>query len=473
MASSKQVMPEQIETENRRSSPVIDMPQALREIESEDRLLGLAQVVWNERRRVLRLAMFASLITLIIGLLTPNTYRSTTRLMPPDNQSGSSLAAMANMVSRVGGGDLGFFAGTLLGMQSTGARFIGVLQSRTAQERLVDQFDLTMVYGHPWLRFRIQKEDAYKQLEYNTEVFEDRKSGIISISVTDHDPKRAAAMANGYVEQLNRLIAGLSTSTAGRERQFLEQRLTEVKKDLDEAARQLSEFSSQNTTLDPKEQGRAMVEAAATLQGELIAAQSQLRGLETIYTANNVRVRSLQARIAELKKQLGNVSGNTNAGAFSPTDAANSDMPFPSIRQLPLLGSTYADLFRRAKIEETIYQVLTQQYELAKVQEAKEIPTVRVLDTANLPRKKWGPHRVLLAIMGAMVGLLFGCAWVIGTDHWRNRDANDPRKAFFSDVFSTVHQNRAWKTSEAILHRVISISTKHRGTNHNNGSNPS
>jgi len=423
----------------------------LLEIGPERRLLSLAQLFWDRRRCLLRMTMSLSLLALMMGLLTPNTYRSTTRLMPPDKQNGSNLAAMA---SRLAGSDLAFPTEDLLGMQSTGALFVGVLSSRTTQEKIVEQFQLTKVYGNRWLRRQAEEEDACQQLKYNTEISEDRKSGIITISVLDHDRQRAAALAGGYVDQLNRLITTLNTSAAGRERQFLEQRLTEIKKDLDEATRQLSEFSSQNATLDPKEQGRVTVDAAAKLQAELIAAESELRGLETMYTANNVRVDSLRARIAELKKQLGNLSGKTGASEFSSADGANSDMPFPTIRQLPRLDATYVALFRRAKIEEAVYQALTQQYEMAKVQETKEIPAVRVLDQANVPKKKWGPHRLLMVIIGAVAGLLFGCVWVIATDQWGKRDLKDPYKAFISEVASHVAGHQLWQAWSVFTRRL-------------------
>jgi Capsule polysaccharide export protein len=318
---------------------------------------------------------------------------------------------------------------------------------------------LQSVYGHPWLRWKIGRESARKELDRNTEIAEDRKSGIITVKVTDHDPKRAAALAQAYIDQLDGMLARLSTSSAGRERKFLEDELAKVKKDLNEADRQLSQYSSQHTTLDPKEQGKAMVQAATSLQGELIAAQSQLRGLEAIYTDSNVRVRTLRARISELKKQLANVSGGGVAGAPEGSDnGTNSEFGFPSIRQLPLLTVTYADLYRQARIQETVFQVLTQQYETAKVQEAKEIPTVRVLDPANVPEGKSGPHRILLSLLGGVFGLLVGCAWVTGNDRWRKRADGDPYKALFTDVGQTLSKHQAWRRGHAGVRKAIDFS---------------
>src|SRR5258708_32206421 len=194
-------------------------------------------------------------------------------------------------------------AGDLLGLKSTRDVFVGILTSGTVQEKLTQQFDLKRLY---WDR---RMEDARKDLADHTAVSVDRKSQIISITVTDKNPLRAAAMGQAYVEELNRLVAELSTSSARRERIFLEGRLQSVNQDLEAAEKDFSQFASKNTAIDVKEQGKAMVEAAAMLQGQLIAAQSQYEGLREIYTDNNPRVRTVKARIGELKHQLEKIGG--------------------------------------------------------------------------------------------------------------------------------------------------------------------
>src|SRR5712671_4003387 len=138
-------------------------------------------------------------------------------------------------------------------------------------------------------------EDTRKALAAQTAIAVDRKSQIVSITVTDRSPQRAAAMGQAYVEELNRLVSELSTSSARRERIFLEGRLQAVSKDLEAAEKEFSEFASKNIAIDVKEQGRGMVGAAAMLQGQLIAAQSQYEGLREIYTDNNSRVRTVKA----------------------------------------------------------------------------------------------------------------------------------------------------------------------------------
>jgi capsule polysaccharide export protein KpsE/RkpR len=439
------------ETESQSVASSVHLRVARLSVPIEHRMLHTVSVFWYDRVMIVRVAAGVALFTLIFALLSPNHYRSTTELMPPDSKGSSGLAALANVASQLGGSPIGAFAGDALGMQSTGALFVGVLHSRTARENLAEQFNLRSAYGFPRLHLLSSKEDVLKELDRNTEISEDRKSGIITIAVLDTKPDRAAALARGYVDQLNTLVATLSTSAAGRQRKFLEQRLAQVKKDLDEAAQELSQFSSKNSTLDPKDQGIAMVTAAANLQGELIAAESQLQGLAQIYADNNVRVRSLRARIAELQKQLGNVSGSTPGG-----DPSNSQsMPFPSIRALPLLAATYSDLYRRAKIQETVYEVLTQQYEMAKVEEAKEIPTVRVLDMADVPNKKWGPHRAIEVLLGGILGLLVGCVLALLLDEWNRRDVDDPYRVFISQVAANLRRYHVYRRTEQLLKRAL------------------
>ncbi len=426
--------------------------------------------LWDRRRLLFRASTAGLLASTLVAFLIPRSYTSTAQLMPPDSQSTSALAMMAGMAAKAGGG-LGAMAGDLLGIKSSGALFVGVLRSQTAQDRLVQKFELRKVYGKRLVM------DARKKLDENTSISEDRKSGIISISVTDHNPERAAALANAYVDQLNSLVAELSTSSAHRERVFLEERLKVAKKDLDEATNQLAQFSSKNNTLDIQQEGKAMLDAAGTIAGQLIAAQSQLEGLRQIYTDNNSRVRAMQGRVAELRRQLEKLGGTQSNGAKSSStlssaknqaadpsasrvEGSNSgqatdppadqpatqsgSMPYPTIRSLPLLGAKYSDYYRRAKIQETVFELLTQQYELAKVQEAKETPSVKVLDPGTLPEKKSFPPRLLIMFLGTALALSMSVVWVLGSNQWQQADPSDPRKMLAQEVVATVKAHAPW-----------------------------
>lgn len=405
--------------------------------DSRARQADLLRLLWDRRRFFLRATAAGLIVSTIIAFLIPKSYTSTTQLMPPDPQSTSSMTMMAAMAAKAGG-DLGAVAGDLLGLKSSGALFIGVLRSQTSQDRLIQQFDLRKVYGK---RLVI---DARTKLDENTSISEDRKSGIITISVTDHSPQRAAALASAYVDQLNSLVSELSTSSAHRERVFLEERLKVAKEDLDDASNQLAQFSSKNNTLDIQQEGKAMLDAAGAIAGEMIAAQSQLEGLRQIYTDNNSRVRSLDARVAELRKQLEQLGGTeakgANGAATSPGQSADpppaqpSGLPYPTIRSLPLLGAKYADYYRRAKIQETVYELLTEQYELAKVQEAKETPSVKVLDPARIPEKRSFPPRLVIMILCTFLTSALSVVWVLGSARWEEVDPKDPRKIFVQEV---------------------------------------
>jgi uncharacterized protein involved in exopolysaccharide biosynthesis len=394
----------------------------LPELEERENKIAKFRLLWERRRLIRQVALLAALASTLVAFLIPARYKATTQLMPPDGQQGLGIALMSALSSKGGAGALGGLAGDLLGGKNSGALFVGVLKSRTVADRLIDEFQLSNVYHDS------KMEDARDDLTDHTDITEDRKSGILKITVTDHDPWRATAMTQAYVSELDRLVAQVSTSSARRERIFLEGRLTEVKTELDSAANKFSQFASKNTAIDIPAQGKAMVEAAATLQGQLIAAESELSGLEQIYALSNVRVRALRARVNELHQQLERIGGD----AANP----NSDqgLIYPPIRKLPLLGVTYADLYRRTKIEETVFELLTQQYEMAKVQEAKEIPSVKVLDSAVQPTKKSFPPRPLLILIGTLLGIGLAAGWIVLRKKWDEVDPGDPGRLLAEEV---------------------------------------
>jgi capsule polysaccharide export protein KpsE/RkpR len=388
------------------------------QLESRDRKIARISRLWDQRKLLGRFMAYGAALALIIAILIPSRYASTTRLMPPDPPTGQGMALLAGLAGKMGA-TLGALGGDLLGMNTSADLFAGVLQSSTVQNELIAKFDLRRVYGQRrWV-------DARKELARQTDVSIDRKSGILTIQVTDHDPSRATALAQEYVAQLNSVVIQLNTSSAHRERVFLEGRLGQVKTELESAEKDFSVFASNNGALDIKEQGKAMVESAAILEGQLIAAQTELQGLRQIYTDQNIRVRTTQARIDELRRQILKMGGKTGAGVAGPS---KEDDLYPSIRKLPLLGVTYEDLYRRMKVEETVFETLTQQYEIAKVQEAKEVPSVRVLDPPEIPEKKVFPPRTLLVLLGVIIALAIGTGWTMAKDNWREIDPEDPGK---------------------------------------------
>jgi capsule polysaccharide export protein KpsE/RkpR len=411
-------------------SPVPNLPDTARNDGTleRDKFVETFRLVWNRRGTLFRIGLYAMLAGIVVAFLIPTRYQSSAHLMPPDSQSSSLAMAASAMAGSVAGSALGGMASDLLGMKSSSDIFVGILQSRTAQDYLIRQFDLQKSYGARTM------EDARRELSGRTAVGVDRKSQIISIEVTDHSPQKAAAMAQAYIEELNRLVSDLSTSSARRERMFLEDRLKTVNQDLEAAEKEFSQFASKNSAIDVKEQGKAMVDAAATLQGNLIAAESEYEGLRQLYTDSNVRVRTVRARIAELQHQLDTLAGK---GESTTSVAPTSDSSlYPSIRKLPLLGVTYADLYRKTKIQEAVLEALTREYEMAKVQEAKEIPTVKVLDPPQIPDKKSYPPRLLIIFIVTFSALCVATVLLFVRNAWTHTDMRDERKILVQEVFA-------------------------------------
>lgn len=395
--------------------------------------VSIARLLWRNRLFVAWITGVGIALAIVMALLTPNRYTSTERIMPPDDQSASGLETMAAALSS-GPGGMGAIADQFLELKNSSDVFLGILQSRTTQDKIINQFGLRSLYGDKRI------EDARNDLTARTSIEVDRKSLIITIAVTDRDPHRAALVAQAYSDSLNDLLTQLNTSGARRERTFLEERLRQVQADLENAEQEFSQFASRNTAVDIKEQEKAMVDSAATIQGELVATQAELEGLRQIYTDDNVRIRSLSARLSELKQQLQRLSGPGNGDA-SPS---GTDSPYPSIRQLPVLGVTYADLYRQTVIDESIFETLTKEYELAKVQEAKEIPTVKILDPPDVPEEKSYPPRSLVVFTGAVLAVLAASAWVIVRDRWNETDSGDPRKQLVQEIFQACPDIRLW-----------------------------
>jgi capsule polysaccharide export protein KpsE/RkpR len=404
--------------------------------------VSILDLIWVERRFVLRSGFASLLVFTILAFLLPKYYTATTQLMPPNYSTNSQMAlalpALGEKVAAgVGDGGVMGLASQLLGMNTSGELVIGVIQSRTVEDRLIDKLGLMKVYSDRYL------EDARKHLENNTRISIGARTGIISIQVTDRQPTRAAAIARAYVNELNQVLTEVSASSAHRERVFLEERLQEIKQQSDTDAKEFALFASQNAAVDIPDQAKAMVSAGAQLQSEFIVAQAGLKGLQQIFTPENARVRAAQARVDELQRQVEKFGGK-NVDPVKDASLARSEL-YPSVRQLPLLGVKYLDLFRRTKIDEAVFELLTKEYEIAKIQEVREAHTAEVLDVANVPEKKSSPHRLLIILAGACLGSLFASVWIIARKIWREVDSRDPGKVLAQDVFRTI-KVRTWDT---------------------------
>ena len=404
-----------------------------------------ASLLWQKRRTLARTAGISLLLALALAFLLPKRYESSARIMAPANSMGGA-AMLAALAGRGGSnlGSLGYLAGGLLGGGGNTSLFIDLLRSGSVSGRLIDRFNLQRVYRKRYL------VDTAKVLARRTKIVDDKKSGVITLTVTDTDPVRARDIAQGYLDELNQLVNRTNTSSAHQERMFIESRLRGVKGDLEKAQQRLSDFSSTHSTIDLKEQTRAMVDAASRLQAQLIVEQSGLDSLRQTYGDGNVRVRSAWARIGGLQTEIAKMSGSSKAlpADDSTTGAGDSssglvDEAYPPLRQLPRLAVPYADLYREVHVQESVYELLTQQYEMARIQEAKDIPVVSVIDAPGIPEKKSFPPRLLLALLITATSVIFASALLLGQRNWHQVPMNDPVKALANEIPGCVQQRLA------------------------------
>jgi uncharacterized protein involved in exopolysaccharide biosynthesis len=400
-----------------------------------------ARLLWQHRRILARVTTIALVVGLGIAFAIPKQYTAVASIMPPDQQ-GSSTMLLAALAGRGSGlGALGSLAGGLLGEHPTTALFIDLLQSGTVSGHLIKRFNLKHVYHK---RYNL---DTAKHLARVTKITDDKKSGVITIKVEDRDPVRARDLAQGYLDELNRLVTRTSTSAARQERIFIEQRLRNVEADLERAQLELSEFSSKNSTIDIREQTRAMVDAGARVQGELLVEQSGLQSLRQIYGDGNVRVRETEARIAALQHDLDKMTGSSaplTPGTADVSDAKSNTEDkgelYPPLRQLPRLAVPYADLYRRVRVQEAVFELLTQQYEIASIDEAKDTPVIKVIDPPGVPERKSFPPRLLLALLFTFLSFAGTSALILMREHWSNIDPRDPRKILASEVLPVLRR---------------------------------
>jgi len=410
-----------------------------------DRWVPNISLLWERRRALLCVAIVSLLLSAAIAFLIPKQYESTTRIMPPEQQ-GMGTAMLAALVGKAMPGAMSALAGSMLGMKDTGALFVQLLESGTIRGQLVDRFGLQRVYRK---RYR---QDTVKTLAHRTEVTQDRKSGIITIVVTDTSRERARDMAQAYVNALDDLLIKVNTSTAKREREFIEQRLVTVQSDLEKAQLALSDYASKNTTLDVKEQTKAMIDAGAKLEAELVVARAESDSMSQIYGEGNVRMRAANARVGELERELKRISGSQDAGQ---EEASGPDRLYPSLRELPIVAVRWADLYRQVKVKETVYDLLTEQYELARIEEVKSIPSVRVIDPPNWPEKKSFPPRRIIMLVFTTLAIFGSALFLIATERWNQVSPQDARKQLANTVWLAIkkdakqirHHTHGWRLS--------------------------
>ena len=371
------------------------------------------ELLWDQRRLLVRWILAGAVLAVVLAVLLPSKYESTARMLPSENSTEAAMMMAGGGAAGAAMPNLGMMS-DLLGMKTPGALCAAVLRSDTVLDGVINRIDLRKVY------YIKTYDKTREKLAGRTVISDDKKSGIVTLTVTDGDPNRAAAIANAYAEELDKTLQSLNTSSAHREREFLEQRIEVVRQNLSSAEKQLSQFSSKNSALDIKEQGKAAFEVASKVQGELIVAQSELQGLRQIYGPDNPRVRSAEARVGQLRGAADKLGSTTADGS--------DDMKYLSIARLPIIGVAYADLFREVKVQEAIYEALLKQYEISKVEEVKETPRLKVIDYGKVPSRRSSPRLSVLAVLCISGFFGIGVLSILAKSRWDNAGSESPWK---------------------------------------------
>ena len=369
-----------------------DEPARFSKVEDEINLLDLLLVLVRNKRLILGVCAATLVLTTVITLLIPNIYTATARILPPQQEKSSLGTLMGGM------SDLAVLAGLSVGGGS-GDLYVGMLHSRTVADAIIDRFDLMSVYRE---KYRVH---TYEELKEHAAIALGKKDGIITISVEDKDPQRAAAMANAFVEEIKRLNVRLNLSSAGRERAFLEERLVLVKEDLRRTEETLKKFQEENRAIKIDDQATAMIESISRLRAELASKEVEVGVLLTYQTEQNSQVKALREAISQIKAQLRRLEQ-------APGGQALAEDRFISTSEVPALGVQYARLLRDFKIQETLFELLTKQFEVAKVSEAKATSTIQVIDEAVVPDRKSKPTRSLIVFLATLAAGCMGILWV-------------------------------------------------------------
>ena len=356
--------------------------------EEEINLLDYWRVIHKRRKLIGAIVGATFIISIIVSLILPKKYTATASVLPP--VQGNSMAS--SIMSRLPGG-LGGLASSFLGVSTPVDVWMAILKSQTIRDAIIKRFDLMKVFKVDTM------DDARKTLSSMVSINKS-KEGVISISVEDKNPKRAAAIANAYVEELDRVNKNMTMTAGRRMRIFVEKRLNRARKDLAQAENKLKDFQVKNRAVQIDAQSKAIIETIGTVKGQLMAKEIELQTFLSYATPNNPQAELLKTQIEELKKKLKELEeGKRHRGNPSKADI------FIPTSKIPDLALKYARLLRDVKVQETLYELLTQQYEMARIQEAKDTPTVQILDRAKVPEKRSKPQRKLIVILSTFTAI--------------------------------------------------------------------
>lgn len=358
--------------------------------EDEISLLDLLVVLASRKRLIFRIAIATAAAATIISFLLPKRYTAISVILPPQ-QNSSLSASMASQLGALGG--MAALAGGSLGLKNPNDMYVSLMKSRTVEDAMIQRFGLMQEYKERYL------SDARKDFEKKAKIDGSGKDGLIRISVEDRDPNRAAELANGYVNQFRKLSESLAITEASQRRMFFEQQLGEAKDNLANAEESMKRMEQQTGLIQLDSQTRALIESAASIRAQIAAKEVQIQSLSTFATDQNAQLVQAQQELASLRRQLAKLGGDENG--------SDASMIVPRGR-VPEAGLEYVRKLRDVKYYETIFGILARQYEMAKLDEAKQGALIQVVDSATVPDRRSSPKRTIIVLGGTLFGFMLG-----------------------------------------------------------------
>src|SRR6266496_2094545 len=363
--------------------------------DDEVSLLDLLIVLAKRKRTVLGIPFVVAIAAVIISLLLPNIYTGTTRILPPQQSASAASALLSQLGGAVGG--LGGAASGALGIRNPNDLYVGMLRSRTVADNLIARFDLNKIY-------REDIQSVTRSILQDKTTISAGRDGIISIEVDDKDPKRAAELANGYVEELMKLTRVLAVTEASQRRLFFERQLIQAKDNLTTAEIAARQGLQKGGLAQVDAQGRSMIEVTARLRAQISSKEVQLSAMRSFAAEGNPELQRTQDELQALRRELGRIEGSLPvAGVGKGGEGGHAG--------LDNLGR-----LRDVKYYEFLYELLAKQYELAKIDEAKDATIIQVMDKAIEPDRKSKPRRSLIILFSTLVALFASILWAFARE---------------------------------------------------------
>lgn len=380
--------------------------------DAEVAVLDVFIVLAERRRLIFKTTLVVALFGLLLAFVLPAQYAATTTILPPQQGTSvgaalmSQLGSLGSMASLAAGGGSGI-------LKNPNDLQVAMLKSRTVEDAMIDRFHLMELY-----RAKVRSEARVK-LEKQVEIENGAKDGLIRISVTDRDPHRAEQMANGYVEEFKRLNGSLAVTEAAQRRLFFEQQLVAAKNNLAGAEEALKKTEQQTGLVQLDTQARAVINSVAQLRAEIAAKEVQIGAIRSYATDQNPELRVAERELEGLQAQAQKLGASSDEGNMLPIPRGNMQQA----------GLDYVRKLRDVKYYETIFDLLARQYEVAKVDEARQGAVIQVVDRAVVPDRRSSPKRTLIVAGATVLGIFAGLLWSFGTKAWARLQRNPAERA--------------------------------------------